>query len=341
MTNAAELTPPHAAAGSDPRLLVKELAAYRESSLGRSLFELGSTLLPFLLVYAAMLIGLELGYRLALLLAVPAGGLLLRLFLIQHDCGHGSFFRSRTASDWLGRCLGVLTFTPYDCWRRSHALHHASTGNLDARGFGDVDTLTVREYRSLSRPRRLAYRAYRHPLVLFGLGPAYLFILRHRLPIGLMNEQRYWISALGTNVAIVAVATLLASQVQLLSLVLGHLLTVLIAGSGGVALFYFQHQFEETQWDRGADWSFHHSALHGSSHLHLPGVLRWVTANIGIHHIHHLVSRIPFYRLGEVLRDKPELSNVSRLSLASAWRSLRLTLWDEDNRRLTTFAAAR
>jgi len=342
MTSADDAGVPGAAAGPDPRLLMKELATYREPSLARSLFELGSTLFPFVLVYTAMLVGLELGYYLALVLALPAGGLLLRLFLIQHDCGHGSFFRSRAASDWLGRCLGVLTFTPYECWRRAHALHHASTGNLDARGFGDIDTLTVREYRALPRWRRLAYRAYRHPLVLFGLGPAYLFILRHRLPIGLMKEgRRYWISAFGTNLAIVAVAALLASQVQLLSLVLAHLLTVLVAGSGGVALFYFQHQFEDTHWDRASDWSFHHSALHGSSHLHLPGVLRWVTANIGIHHVHHLVSRIPFYRLGEVLRDRPELTGISRLSLRSAWRSLRLTLWDEDNRRLTTFAAAR
>jgi acyl-lipid omega-6 desaturase (Delta-12 desaturase) len=327
-------------AAQDSRSLLKELARYRDPDHKRSLFELAITLIPFALFYAGALWGLSAGYWAALLLTIPAGAMVLRLFLIQHDCGHDSFFRTRTANDWLGRCLGVLTLTPYDCWRRSHALHHAGTGNLDARGFGDVDTLTIREYERLSAWQRLKYRTYRHPFVLFGLGPAYLFLLRHRLPIGLMGERRYWVSAIMTNLVTVLFAGAIISLVGLSTFLLVHLPTILIAGSAGVWLFYVQHQFEDAQWDDESSWSFHHSAWHGSSHLTLPGWLRWITANIGVHHVHHLVSRIPFYRLSEVLRDRPDLGDVNRMTLASSFKTFRLALWDEDRRRMVTFKDA-
>jgi omega-6 fatty acid desaturase (delta-12 desaturase) len=261
------------------------------------------------------------------------------LFLIQHDCGHGSFFRSRSANDWLGRFLGVLTLTPYDCWRRSHALHHASTGNLDARGFGDVDTLTICEFDARPRWSRLAYRAYRHPVVLLGFGPAYLFLFRHRLPIGLMKAGRlYWQSATGTNIATAALAAALAQWFGIGALGLVFLPVVLTAASVGVWLFYVQHQFEEAYWDHGANWSFHDAALLGSSHLELPLVLRWFTANIGVHHVHHLASRIPFYRLPEVLRDYPHLGAVNRLTALQTLGTLRLALWDDTQRRMVPFA---
>jgi omega-6 fatty acid desaturase (delta-12 desaturase) len=325
----------------DSRDLVRVFRAYGDPAPGRSLFELAITLVPFLALYAAMLAGVQAGYLTALILVIPAGALLLRLFLIQHDCGHGSFLRSRFANDWLGRCLGVLTLTPYDCWRRSHALHHASTGNLDSRGFGDVDTLTVREFQTRSRSRQLLYRAYRHPLVLFGLGPAYLFLLRHRLPIGLMSEgRRYWTSALATNAGIAIVAGVAISATSLTSFLLVQLPVTLLAASAGVWLFYVQHQFEHTHWDRAAHWSFHEAALRGSSHLALPGILRWFTANIGVHHVHHLASRIPFYRLPEVLRDHPQLAEVNRIGLRQTIGAFRMALWDEDQRKLVCFEKA-
>lgn len=315
--------------------------AYRDCDTRRSIVELAITLVPFLALCAAMLAAVEAGYLISLILVVPAGGLLLRLFLIQHDCGHGAFLRSRRANDWLGRCLGVLTLTPYDCWRRSHALHHAGTGNLDARGFGDVDTLTVSEFQARSRGRRLFYRVYRHPLVLFGVGPAYLFLLRHRLPIGLMAEGRqYWTSALATNAAIAALAGLVVSLTSLTTLLLVLLPVTLLAAVGGVWLFYVQHQFEHAHWDRAPNWSFHEAALLGSSHLALPGVLRWITANVGLHHVHHLASRIPFYRLPEVLRDHPRLGQVNRIEPRQMFGTCRLALWDEDQRKMIRFKDA-
>jgi omega-6 fatty acid desaturase (delta-12 desaturase) len=326
------------AAAIDPRQLVRQLKAFMQPQAGRSTWELVITLVPFLALMGFMFVAVGAGHLVALALTVPAGLFLLRLFLIQHDCGHDAFFPKRAANDWLGRALGVLTLTPYDCWKRSHALHHAGTGNLDARGFGDVDTLTVREYESRSRWGRRWYRFYRHPLVLLGLGPAYLFLLRHRLPVGLMKEGKlYWVSAMATNAVTALLIGLLVWQFGLATFAMIFLPVLLIAASVGVWLFYIQHQFEEAHWDQGSEWKFHDAALHGSSHLDLPPVLRWFTANIGIHHVHHLASRIPFYRLPEVLRAFPALGELNRFTAAQTLSTLRLTLWDEDRRRLVPF----
>jgi omega-6 fatty acid desaturase (delta-12 desaturase) len=328
--------------GLDPRGLLKEVTPFRQPRHARSIFEIAVTATPFILLWLLTWAALDAGYALGLLLAVPAGALLLRLFLIQHDCGHGAFFRGRAANDWIGRILGVLTFTPYDYWRRSHAIHHASTGNLDARGTGDVDTLTVAEFRALGLGRRFLYRLYRHPIVLFGIGPAYLFLLRHRLPIGMMTKGwRPWLSAMGTNASIAAVAGGLIWAMGLKLFLLVHLPITLVAASLGVWFFYVQHQFEHTHWDRSDEWSFHSSAVHGSSHYDLPPVLRWFSANIGVHHVHHLASRIPFYRLPEVLREVPALARCSRVTIGQSFRAVRLVLWDEDKRRLVSFAEAR
>jgi omega-6 fatty acid desaturase (delta-12 desaturase) len=268
--------------------------------------------------------------------------MLVRLFMIQHDCGHGSFFPRRAANDWLGRVLGVFTLTPYDYFKRSHAMHHARTGNLDHRGIGDVATLTVREYQEKSRRGRLVYRLYRNPVILFGIGPAYLFILQYRLPVGLMRSGwRPWMSTMATNVALVAFVGLAIWALGAVQFLLVYVPVLIVASTIGVWLFYVQHQFEGAHWDRDENWSFHEAALHGSSHYDLPGVLRWLTANIGIHHIHHLSSRIPFYRLDNVLRDRPELRAVSRLTLRESLRTVTLALWDEDQRRLVTFRQAR
>jgi acyl-lipid omega-6 desaturase (Delta-12 desaturase) len=323
------------------RALAHLLAGYRDPNSTRGLFELAITAVPFLVIWALMWAALDHGYWFGLLLVAPAAGFLVRLFMIQHDCGHGSFFHGRLANDWVGRAIGVVTLTPYDFWRRSHARHHANSGNLDHRGIGDIDTLTVREFLARPRWRRILYRLYRHPIVMFGVGPTYLFILRHRLPIGMMRSGwKPWLSTMGTNTA---VAIVVAAMIQLVGFgpfLLVQLPITILAASIGVWLFYVQHQFEDTSWRHDEAWNFHEAALHGSSHYHLPGVLRWFTANIGVHHIHHLCSRIPCYRLPDVLRDHPRLAAVGRVTMLQSLWCVRKALWDEKKRRLVSFAEA-
>jgi omega-6 fatty acid desaturase (delta-12 desaturase) len=315
------------------------LTRYRAPNEIRSIVEIAITFVPLTTIWVLAWAGLHFGYWwLPLLLAVPAAGFLVRLFMIQHDCGHGSFFLHRYANDWVGRVIGVVTLTPYDYWRRTHAIHHASAGNLERRGIGDVDTLTVREYLSLSVWGRFRYRVYRNPLVMFVVGPAYLFVLQYRLPVGLFSGGLLpWLSTMATNIAIAALAAGLIFFMGLGPFLLVELPIVLLAGSAGVWLFYVQHQFELTFWAHEAGWSFEEAALHGSSHYDLPRVLRWFTANIGVHHVHHLCSRIPYYRLPLVLRDHPDLRAVSRLTLGQSFRCVRLVLWDESQQRLISF----
>jgi omega-6 fatty acid desaturase (delta-12 desaturase) len=328
--------------GIDMRTLTQDLAGYREPHHGRSVVEILITVVPLILLWLSMWFALKLGYGLYLLLAVPAAGFLVRLFMIQHDCGHGAFFRHRFANDWVGRVIGVITLTPYDFWRRTHALHHATSGNLDRRGIGDVDTLTVSEYLSLPRWGRLRYWFYRHPLVMFGLGPAYLFFLQHRLPVGLMRAGwRPWLSTMATNLSIVLVAAVTIWAAGFGPFLLVQLPVMLISASLGVWLFYVQHQFEDTFWAADKTWNLHEAALHGSSHYDLPIVLRWFTANIGVHHVHHLCSRIPFYRLPRALRRHPELASIGRLTLGQSILCVRLVLWDEAARRLISFRELR
>jgi len=318
------------------------LAKYREPSLARSMLELGITLGFFAGLWLLMWATLRWGYWLTLITAVPTAGFLVRLFMIQHDCGHGAFFRRRAANDWVGRVIGALTLTPYDVWRRSHAIHHASSGNLEERGIGDITTLTVREYLALSRCRRLGYRLYRNPIVMFGLGPAYLFILQHRLPIGSMRGGlQPWLSTMATNAAIAFAILGMIWLVGVGPFLLVHLPVTLLASSIGVWLFYVQHQFEDTFWARFPSWTLHEAALHGSSHYDLPGILRWLTANIGVHHVHHLCSRIPYYRLPHVLRDHPELRVIGRLTLSQSLCCVPLVLWDERRLRLISFGELR
>lgn len=337
MTNPTQISTPGAA-----RAWVQILAQYREASDARALFELIVTVAPFLGLWALAWWALSVSYVLAFGLAVANGVFLVRLFAIQHDCGHGSFVSSRVVSDWLGRCLGVLTLTPYACWRRSHSIHHSSSGNLHKRGIGDIDTLTVREYRALTPLGRLGYRLYRNPLVLFGLGPSYMFLLQNRLPVGLMRSGwQYWASAMGTNLALAVILGLLLWLGGLPVVLLVFLPTSITAASIGMWLFYVQHQFEETHWDQEPEWQLHDAALHGSSHYDLPPVLRWLTANIGIHHVHHLYSRIPFYRLPEVLRDHRELAEAQRMTIGESFACVKLNLWDEEQRRLVSFETAR
>lgn len=341
-TTAAHCRADAPAAPTDAREWVAVLARYREPSGWRSAWEIGLTAVPFIALWALAWWNVDISYVLAAFLAVLNGLFLVRLFAIQHDCGHAAFFRNRALSDWVGRAIGVLTLTPYDVWRRTHAAHHSAAGNLDHRGMGDVTTLTVAEYRALPLWRRVGYRTYRHPLTMFGIGPFYLFFLRNRLPLGLMRAgAKYWVSAMGTNAGIAALVVGIGYFGGLDVLLFVFLPTVLVAASIGVWLFYVQHQFEDTSWDRNPDWQLQEAALHGSSHYVLPGPLRWLTANIGMHHVHHLQSRVPFYRLPEILRDHPHLAQTQRLTLRESLGCVHRHLWDEESRRLVSFAAAR
>lgn len=333
---------PNTGIATQPRQLMNALREYRGPRVGRSVAELLLTMIPFVALWALVWAGISNGYWLALVLVVPAAGLLVRLFMIQHDCSHRSFFRSRWANDWVGRSIGVLTLTPFAFWRHTHARHHAGHGNLDKPRVGGINTLTVNEYRNLSPRRRFFYRLYRHPLILFGLGPAYIFLLDNRLPAGFMRAGWMpWMSTMGTNAAIgMAVAGMMA-LVGPLTFILVQLPILLIAASVGVWLFYVQHQFENTFWAHKENWNFLDASLYGSSHYALPGPLRWLTANIGVHHVHHLCSAIPSYRLPEVLRDYPELQDINRLTLRQSMGLVWLALWDERRQRLVSFRQAR
>lgn len=320
----------------------KILAQYRGPSRLRSIVEIFITAVPFAALWIAAWVALEYSYFLTLLISVPAAGFLVRMFIIQHDCGHGTFFLKRATNDWVGRVIGVLTLTPYDYWKRTHAMHHATCGNLSRRGMGDITTLTLEEYQSSSVLKRLQYRIYRNPIVLFAVGPAYLYFVHQRLPVGLMREGwGPWLSTMATNAGIILSFALLIWLVGLKAFLIVHLPIVALAASLGVWLFYVQHQFEETSWDTDADWNVHEAALHGSSHYDLPAFLHWITGNIGLHHVHHLCSQIPFYRLPRALRDYPALINVNRMTLWQSLRCVRFTLWDEGQRRLISFREAR
>jgi omega-6 fatty acid desaturase (delta-12 desaturase) len=321
---------------------VRALIRYRTPDVRRSLWQLADTAVPFAALWVGMLLAVERAYWLTLLLAVPAAAFLIRLFIIQHDCGHGSFLRSARASNALGFVLGVLTLTPYGYWRRVHAIHHASSGNLERRGFGDIDTLTVREYAGRSRWQRLGYRLYRNPLVLFGIGPVYQFAVKHRLPMivprSWKRERRsiHW-----TNLALALTVTAMVLVIGARRFLLVQVPITLLASSLGVWLFYVQHQFRDTYWEHEPAWDFVAAGLRGSSYYALPRVLQWLTGSIGLHHIHHLNSRIPNYRLQECLEENPALQHVARLSL---WRSLQcifLKLWDEEQGRLVGYRSAR
>jgi len=314
------------------------LTEYRRPCTYRSSLEIAATVAPFLGLWAAAWWMLSYSTILAVLIACMNAFFLVRLFCIQHDCGHGTLFKNKAINDWIGRILGMFTLTPYEVWRRAHSIHHGASGNLTKRGIGDIDTLTVAEYQELAPIGKLKYRLYRHPITLFIIGPAYLFFLQNRLPIGFMKNTRFWISAMTTNVAIVASIAIIYYFGGLTPVLFIFLPTTFLAAMIGVWLFYVQHQFEYTYWEESADWDLHDAALHGSSHYVLPGFFQWITANIGIHHIHHLSSRIPFYRLSKALKDHPSLAEMNILTFKESLLQANLHLWDEQNKCLVPFS---
>jgi len=314
------------------------LAPYKKADTRRAVFQVMNTAIPFFALWALMVASLQISYALTLLLAVPTAGLLVRLFIIQHDCGHGSFFRSQRANHVLGFLLGVFTLTPYRYWRRTHAIHHATSGNLDRRELGDVRTLTVGEYRAAGRWRRLGYRLYRHPLVLLVLGPAWQFLIKHRLPFDAPRAWKSeWASVLWTNLALAALVGTVAVTVGFGPFLLVWTPVFLLSGAVGMWLFYVQHQFEDTYWEREETWDFHLAGIEGSSFYDLPAVGHWFTGNIGYHHVHHLSSKIPNYHLRRCMAEVPDLRHVTRLTFRQSLACVGLTLWDEERGKLIRF----
>ncbi len=292
----------------------------------------------FVFFWSLAYLSLQVGWWLTLLFVVPTAGFMMRLFMIQHDCGHGSFFTSRKLRDAVGFCIGVILLTPYQYWRKTHAYHHAHSGDLNFRGFGDVDTITVREYRSLPWLKRFYYRAYRHPLVLFGIGPAWVFLLKHRFPFDVpFKWKAAWRSVWYTNLAIVTVWGGLGLLLGFKAFLMVQLPVTMLASTLGVWMFYVQHQFEHTYWNWHHDWDFYDSALYGSSYLVLPRPLQWITAHIGVHHVHHMSSRIPNYKLQAVHDENPEFQVVTKVGFRDTWKLINLSLWDEESQKLVRF----
>ena len=305
----------------------------------RALAQLLDTILPFVALWTLMAQSVyrDWGYLWTVLLAVPAAGLYVRLFIIQHDCGHGSFFADRKLDHAVGAAIGVATLFPFGYWKKTHAIHHATSGNLDRRELGDVATLTVREYRARPWRKRFGYRLYRSAPVLFLVGPIFQFLIKHRFPFDIpFSWKKEWASVLWNNLWIVVVGWSLALLVGWQTVLLVHVPIVVIAGAAGIWLFYVQHQFDTAYWRPESEWDFQAAAVEGSSFFDLPRALHWATCNIGFHHIHHLSSRIPSYNLPRCFREIPELRIAKRLRLLESLACFRLMLWDEDRSRLVS-----
>ncbi len=316
------------------------LRAYSTPSTRDSLIQLGVTIGLFVLSLSIMyVVMMDVGYWAALVMAVPAGLLLVRTFIIQHDCGHYSFFRQKWACDALGRVLGIITLTPYLWWKRDHDWHHATSGNLDKRGYGDIGTLTVAEYTALGKFDRALYRLYRHPVILFVIGPIYQFVIRQRLAINIRNRDRSAAASVHwTNLAIAIVVVAVSLMIGLVTFLKLWLPVIAVSSCAGVWMFFIQHQFEETYWQRDPNWSFEQAALRGCSYYKLPRILEWMTGYIGYHHIHHLASKIPNYKLKPCFENVPTLRQVTTLNLRDSLKCARLALWDEREQRLIAFA---
>ena len=314
------------------------VARYERSEARRAITQIVTTIGPLVAAFYLMYRSLVWPYWVTLLLAIPAAALLVRTFIIMHDCAHRSFLPWPRVNDIVGVITGIITVTPFSRWRRDHAKHHASSGDLDRRGHGDIPTLTVREY--LARPRwgRFRYRLYRHPIVLLGLGPLHMIVLQRLHPSKARIMDRESISVWSTNLAIAVVFTAFAMWVGAGTVLRIYLPAMYLAGIAGVWLFYVQHQFEDAYWKDHAQWDYATAAIHGSSYFRLPAVLRWVTGNIGLHHVHHLGPRIPNYNLKQCHDENPLFHGVTTLTIRDSARTLRLSLWDEDAGRLISFS---
>jgi omega-6 fatty acid desaturase (delta-12 desaturase) len=316
------------------------LAPFAVPCMRRGLLSVATSALPYLALCVVMYLTLSVSHLLTLALAIPAAGFLVRVFVVFHDCAHGSLLPSKRANNVVGTVLGLFVLSPFRRWRHDHAVHHATSGDLDRRGVGDVITLTISEYRARSRKGRVGYRLIRNPLVMFGFGPVIAMVIGPRI-VARGTRRRMRNSVLGTDVALVVLVGGVCWLIGWQAFLLVWAPSALLAGSVGIWLFYVQHQFEDAYWQSSAEWSYADAALRGSSYLKLPTVLRFFTGNIGLHHVHHLNARIPNYNLPGAHEASPLFAAVPTLSLWDGLRSVRLKLWDEQAGRLVTFAQAR
>jgi omega-6 fatty acid desaturase (delta-12 desaturase) len=316
------------------------VAKYQQPSRWRASWQIANTFVPYAFLWFLMYFAVQISWWLALPLVLLAGAFLVRIFIIFHDCGHGSFLKSQRGNNILGFISGIFTFTPYYHWRWEHSIHHATSGDLDRRGTGDVWTMTVEEYLQSSRWQRLAYRLARNPIVLFAIAPLFLFMVRHRFPSPTANKRErysvYWM-----NLALLAMAIVMSSIFGLKTYLLLQLMVVSVAGSAGVWLFYVQHQFDGVYWERGEHWDYTAAALQGSSFYKLPRILQWFSGNIGYHHLHHLSSRIPNYNLERCHKADPLFQTVKPVTLLASFKSFSYRLWDEQQRKLVGYSHLR
>jgi omega-6 fatty acid desaturase (delta-12 desaturase) len=316
------------------------LLAYARPHVGRSVMQIGTSVVPYIALWLLMYRMIHVSLAIVLLLAIPAAGFQVRTFILFHDCTHGSFLPTKRANAWLGAVLGLMVLAPYRQWRHDHAIHHATAGDLDRRGVGDVPTLTVAEYAARSRTGRFAYRMFRNPLVMFGLGPIVAMMIGPRIA-SRSQRPRLRHSVLGTDLALAVVIGGLCWLIGWKDFLLIWAPSSLLAGSAGIWLFYVQHQFEDAYWKQSSDWSYVDAALQGSSYLKLPKVLQFFSGNIGLHHVHHLNSKIPNYNLQRAHDENPIFHQVPVLTLRDGLRAMRLKLWDESRGTLVTFTQAR
>jgi len=322
--------------------LIQAISKYAQADYLKATWQISNTFIPYIGLWAVMiyLVLQNYSYWITLLLTIPAAGLLVRTFIFFHDCCHGAFFPSRIANRIFGYIAGTMTFTPFEDWKYTHVTHHSASGDLDRRGTGDIWTMTVDEYLAASRLKRLAYRLFRNPLVLFSIIPPVLFLIVQRFPSpGVGKRERR--SVLITNAAIVAIIGLMSLTLGLQNYLLIQLPIILLAATIGMWMFYVQHQYEDVYWARHSSWDLTKSGLEGSSYYKLPKVLQWVVGNIGLHHIHHVRANIPNYNLQRCFNEVPALQAVAPLTIRKSLKSLWLNLWDEQKQKLVSFRSVR
>ncbi len=311
---------------------------YQKNDLRISLWQMLNSIAPYFILWYLAYRSLEIHYGLTLLIAIVAGGFAMRIFIIFHDCGHGSFFKSRWANDLVGVLTGIITFTPYYAWRHAHAVHHASSGDLDRRGVGDIWTLTYEEYMQLPRLKRIGYRIYRNPFIIFGIGPLIDFVILQRLPyVNVSDRPREKNSVVWTNLALLGIFLGMGFTIGFAEYLLVQVPIVAFTASVGVWLFYVQHQYENVYWERHQDWDYATAALYGSSYYKLPKILQWFSGNIGFHHIHHLSPRIPNYNLEACHEENEIFRRIEPLTIRSSLKSLHIRVWDEDRHKMISY----
>ena len=316
--------------------LKKQIAPYEKANTKSSVRQILNTFIPFLVLWFAAYQSLQISYWLTLFFAVLTSGFVIRLFIIFHDCCHQSFFKKRKWNDILGTITGIITMFPYEQWKRSHSIHHATSSNLNKRGTGDIWIMTVEEYKSAPLKEKIAYRLYRNPLVMFGFGPIYLFVITNRINRKDARKKER-INMYITNLSIIVIYTSMCLLIGWKEFLLVQLPILFVAGALGIWLFYVQHQFEDSYFEEEKDWDYVKAAIDGSSYYKLPKVLQWVTGNIGFHHVHHLSPRVPNYHLEKVHNETAPLQEATTITIKSSLKAIRFRLWDEKGKGFVSF----